>query len=128
MFKKQYVPMFTPPTLKRRTNAEHKVISKRDEERMNNVLKEQHEVREMLNRSLEYRNSFLRSQRIMNYQAEKARLLAYESRVINNIRFYAPPVKISEFANSQNRLEQIERQMNEDLAGDGLFGERTRYY
>ena len=120
--------MFTPPTLKRRTNAEHKVISKRDEERIKNVLKEQHEVREMLNRSLEYRNSFLRSQRIMNYQAEKSRLLGYESRVINNIRFYAPPVKISEFANSQNRLEQIERQMDEDLAGDGLFGERTRYF
>ena len=104
------------------------MISKRDEERIKNVLKEQHEVREMLNRNLEYRNSFLRSQRIMNYQAEKSRLLGLESRVIGSIRYYAPPVKISEFANSQNRLEQIERQMNEDLAGDGLFGERTRYF
>jgi hypothetical protein len=121
--------MFTPPPLKRRTNAEHKVISKRDEERMKNVLKEQHEVREMLNRNLEYRNSFLRSQRIMNYQAEKSRLLGLESRVIGSIRYYAPPVKIGEFGDSEDRLQQIERQMDATLAGDGLFGgERSRYY
>ena len=127
MFKRAYVPMFTPPLLKRRTNAEHKVISKRDEERIKNVLKEQHEVREMLNRSLEYRNSFLRSQRIANYQAEKSRLLGYESKVIGNIRFYAPPVGIDSFADSKNRLEQIERTMDADLAGGELFeGERLR--
>jgi len=106
---------------------EHKVISKRDEERIKHVLNEQHKVREMLNRSLEYRNSFLRSQRIANYQAEKSRLLGYESKVIGNIRFYAPPVGIDSFADSKNRLEQIERTMDADLAGGELFeGERLR--
>ena len=57
MFKKQYVPMFTPHALKRKTNVEHKVISKRDEERIKNVLNEQHKVREMLNRNLAYRTT-----------------------------------------------------------------------
>ena len=114
MFKKQYVPMFTPPPLKRRTNAEHRVISKRDEERIKNVLNEQHKVREMLNRNLEYRNSFLRSQRIVNYQAEKSRLQGLESKVIGNLRYYAPPVKIDEFADSESRLQQIEKKMNAD--------------
>jgi hypothetical protein len=129
MFKKQYVPMFTPPPLKRRTNAEHKVISKRDEEKLKNVMNEQHKVREMLNRNLEYRNSFLRSQRIMNYQAEKSRLLGLESKVIGNIRFYAPPVGIASFADSKNRREQIDKQMAADVEGDALFeGERSRFY
>jgi hypothetical protein len=114
MFKKQYVPMFTPPPLKRSNHVEHKVISKRDEERIKNVLNEQHKVREMLNRNLEYRNSFLRSQRIVNYQAEKSRLQGLESKVIGNLRYYAPPVKIDEFADSESRLQQIEKKMNAD--------------
>ena len=117
MFKTQYVPMFTPHSLKRKTNAEHKVISKRDEERIKNVLNEQHKVRDMLNRNLAYRNDFLRSQRIMNYQAEKSRLQSLESPVIGNLRYYAPPVKIDDFPDSRNRLVQLERKMDQDLIG-----------
>jgi hypothetical protein len=121
--------MFTPPPLKRSNHVEHKVISKRDDERIKNVLNEQHKVREMLNRNLEHRSRFLRSQRIMNYQAEKSRLLGLESKVIGNIRFYAPPVGIDDFADSENRLQQIERQMDSDLAGGGMFErERSRFY
>ena len=115
MFKKQYIPMFTPHSLKRQTNVEHKVISKRDEERIKNELNEQHKVRDMLNRNLAYRNDFLRSQRIMNYQAEKSRLQGLESRVIGGLRYYAPPVKIDDFPDAENRLVQLERKMNQDL-------------
>ena len=106
--------MFTPPPLKRRTRVEHKVISTWDEERIKNGLNEQHKVSEMLNRNLEYRNSFLRSQRIVNYQADKSRLQGLESKVIGNQRYYAPPVKIDEFADSESRLQQIEKKMNAD--------------
>jgi len=74
MFKKKYVPMFKPHTQKRKNKIEHQIMSKRDEERIKNVLNEQHKVREMLNRNLAYRNDFSRSQRILNYQAEKSRL------------------------------------------------------
>ena len=130
MFKKQYVPMFTPPPLKRKTNAEHKVISKRDEERIKHVLSEQHKVRDMLNRNLEYRNNFLRSQRIMNYQAEKSRLQGLETRVIGNIRYYQPPVRIAEFADSENRRQQIDRQMDADMINSNSpdFFYHTRYF
>lgn len=115
MFKKQYIPMFTPHSLKRKTHVEHKVISKRDEERIKNVLNEQHKVRDMLNRNLAYRNDFLRSQRIMNFQAEKSRLQGLESTVIGNLRYYAPPVQIDDFPDAANRLDQLERKMNQDL-------------
>jgi hypothetical protein len=107
--------MFTPHSLKRKTNVEHKVISKRDEERIKNVLNEQHKVRDMLNRNLAYRNDFLRSQRIMNYQAEKSRLQSLERPVIGNLRYYAPPVKIDDFPDAASRLDQLERKMNQDL-------------
>ena len=120
--------MFTPHSLKRKTNVEHKVISKRDEERIKNVLNEQHKVRDMLNRNLAYRNDFLRSQRIMNYQAEKSRLQGLESRMIGNLR-YAPSVQIDDFPDSPNRLVQLERKMNQDLnhrSGPDFY--TTRYF
>ncbi len=130
MFKKQYVPMFLPPPLKKRTNVEHKVITRRDEERIKNMLKEQHKVREMLNRNLTYRNDLLRSQRIRNYQAEKSRLIGLESQQIGNLRYYAPPVRIDSFAdNSEHRLDQINAQMNQDMLhrmGPDFYN--TRYY
>ena len=128
MFKKQYIPMFTPHSLKRKTKAEHKVISKRDEERIKNVLNEQHKVRDMLNRNLAYRNDFLRSQRIMNYQAEKSRLQGLDSRMKGNLR-YAPSVQIDDFPDSPSRLVQLERKMNQDLihrSGPDFY--TTRYF
>ena len=116
MFKNQYVPMFLPPPLRKRTNVEHKVITRRDEERIKNMLKEQHKVREMLNRNLAYRNDFLRSQRIRNYQAEKSMLIGLESQQIGNLRYYAPPVRIDSFAdNSKHSLDQINAQMKQDM-------------
>ena len=115
MFQKRYVPMFTPPPQKRRTHVEHKVISKRDEERIKHVLKEQPKILEMLNRNLDYRNSFLRSQRIMNYQAEKSRLQGLEDKNIWPLRYYAPPVKIDDFPDSWGRMEQIQSKMDADL-------------
>ena len=93
MFRKQYVPMFTPHSLKRKTQIEHKVISKRDEEKIKNIRREESKVREMLNQNIEFRNDFLQSQRSMNYQAEKSRLIGVESQIIGNPRCYAPPVK-----------------------------------
>jgi len=130
MFKKQCVPIFTPHSLKRTTHIEHKVISKRDEERIKNVLNEQHKVREMLNRNLAYRNDFLRSQRIINYQAEKSRLQGLESKVIGNLRYYAPPVKIDDFANAEGRMEQIDKKMDADMIHKNSpdFFYTTRYF
>ena len=130
MFKKQYVPMCLPPPLKKRTNVEHKVISKRDEERSKNMLNEQHKVREMLNRNLQYGNDFLRSQRIRNYQAEKSRLMGLDSQQIGNLRYYPAPVKIDSFAEgSEHRLDQLNAQMNQDMLhkmGPDFYN--TRYY
>ena len=119
MFKKQYVPMFTPHSLKRNNHVEHKVISKRDEERIKNMLNEQHKVRDMVNRNLQYRNDFLRSQRIINYQAEKSRLQGLEAGVIGNLRYYAPPVKIDDFSHAAHRLDQLEKKMNQDMIHRG---------
>jgi len=130
MFKKQYVPMLTPNTMKKKTHMEHKVISKRDEERIKNIRNEQHKVIEMLNRNLEYRNNFLRSQRIMNYNAEKSRLVGLESQIIGNLRYYAPPVGLDDFPNSKNRLDQLEKKMDADMihknSPDFFF--HTRYF
>jgi hypothetical protein len=130
MFKKQYVPMLTPNTMKKKTHMEHKVISKRDEERIKNIHNEQHKVIEMLNRNLEYRNNFLRSQRIMNYNAEKSRLIGLESQIIGNLRYYAPPVGLDDFPKSKNRLDQLEKKMDADILdpkGPNFFF-NTRYF
>ena len=122
--------MFTPPPQKRRTHVEHKVISKRDEERIKHVLKEQPKILEMLNRNLEYRNSFLRSQRIMNYKAEKSRLQGLEDKIIWPLRYYAPPVKFDDFPDSWGRMEQIQSKMDADLVSmsNADFFYHSRYF
>ena len=107
-----------PHTMKRKSNVEHKVISKRDEETIENMINEQRKVRDMLNRNLSYRNDFLRAQRIRHFQYEKSRLIGLENGVIGNLRF-APSVKIDDFPDAPNRLAQLERKMNEDLIGRG---------
>ena len=69
----------------------------------------------MLIENLQYRNDFLRSQRIMNFKFEKKRLIALEAQVIPNLRYYAPPIKLDDYPDAPNRLEQLERKMKEDL-------------
>lgn len=120
MFKKQYVSLFKPHALKSKSNIEHKVISKRDEEKIKNIIKEQPKVREMINTSLQHRNDFLRSQKIINYQYEKSRLQGLESRVVGNLRYYAPPIKIDDFPTNANdpeynRMKQLDRIMDQEL-------------
>ena len=41
-------------------------FSKRDKEKVKNMIKEQLKIRDMINTNLKYRNDFLRSQRIMD--------------------------------------------------------------
>jgi len=122
--------MFTPHSLKRKTHVEHKVISKRDEERIKNISREEPKVREMLNRNIEYRDNFLRSQRIMNYQAEKSRLIGVESNIIGNLRFYAPPVGLDDYPDSKDRLDQLEKKMKIDMIHKNSpdFFYHTRYF
>ena len=109
------MPLFVPHNKQNKSHIEHKVISKRDEEKNKNIFNEQHKVREMLNRNLQYRNDFLRSQRILNYQYEKNRLIGLEAKVIGNLRYYAPPIRNDEYPDSTNRLEQLEKKMSQDL-------------
>ena len=49
MFKKQYIP-FGPKKTNVKSSAEYKIISKRDEEKIKNIISEQPKIREMLNK------------------------------------------------------------------------------
>ena len=69
----------------------------------------------MLNKNLQYRDDFLRSQRIINYNYEKSRLIGLENNVIRGLRFYAPRVKLDDFANSRNRKQQLDRKMEQEF-------------
>ena len=109
--------MLKPPNKKRKSHIEHQVISKRDEERIKNIHNEQHKIRDMLNTSLHYRNDFLRSQRILNFQYEKSRLIALENKVIPNLRYWAPPIRNDDYPDAKDRLEQQESKMKDDLIG-----------
>ena len=71
MFKKQYIPFSKPHKSKSKSHIEYQIISKRDHERIKNIINEQEKVRTMLNTNLQRRNEFLRSQRIINFQYEK---------------------------------------------------------
>jgi hypothetical protein len=115
MFKKQYIPLLKPPNKKSKTHIEHQVISKRDEERIKNIHNEQHKIRDMLNKSLQYRNDFLRSQRILNFQYEKSKLIALENKVVPNLRYWAPPIRNDDYPDAKDRLEQLELKMKDDL-------------
>ena len=80
----------------------------------------------MLNKSLQYRNDFLRSQRILNFQFEK---IALEAKVAQNLKFYAPPIKLDDYPDVPNRLEQLERKMKEDLISkSGPDFHNSRFY
>ena len=112
--------MFRPHALKNKSNIEHKVISKRDEEKIKNMIREQPKVREMINRNMQYRDDFLRSQKLINYQYEKSRLIGLENRNIQNVRFYRPPVMIDDFPSDPNdpdydRLKQINKKIDQEL-------------
>ena len=82
----------------------------------------------MLVENLQYRNDFLRSQRIMNFQFEKNKL-ALEAKANPNLRYYAPPIKLDDYPDAPNRLEQSEKKMKEDLirkSGRDVF--HSRFY
>ena len=66
----------------------------------------------------------------MNYQAEKSRLIGVESQIIGNLRFYAPPVKLDDFSDSKDRLDQLEKKMNVDMIHKNSpdFFYHTRYF
>ena len=69
----------------------------------------------MLNKNLQYRDDFLRSQRIINYNYEKSRLIGLENNVIRGLRFYAPPVKLDDFADAEDRKQQLDRKMEQEF-------------
>ena len=71
-------------------SVEFQITSKRDEERIKNIIREQPKVADMLNSSITRRNNFLKAQRIANYQNEKSRLIGLESQLIGPLRYYAP--------------------------------------
>ena len=82
----------------------------------------------MLNKNLQYRNDFLRSQRIINYNYEKSRLIGLENNVIRGLRFYAPPVKLDDFADSQDRKQQLDRKMEQEFINpDQRFLHNNRF-
>ena len=129
LFERRYTPSLKPFNKQIESHIEHKVISKRDEERIKNIISEQPKVRRMLVENLQYRNDFLRSQRIMNFQFEKNRLIALEAKVTPNLRYYAPPLKLDDYPDAPNRLEQLERKMKEDLIGkSGPDFHNTRFF
>ena len=107
LFEKQYIPSLKPFNKQNKSHIEHKVITKRDEERIKNIISEQPKMRKMLNENLQYRNDFLRSQRIMNFQFEKNKLIALEAKVVPNLRYYAPPIKLDDYPDAPNRLQQL---------------------
>ena len=94
---------------------DYKIISKRDEEKIKNIIAEQPKIKEMINRNLQYREDFLRSQRITNYQYEKSRFIGLENRMIGGLRYYAPTIKLDDFPDSENRRQQLYRTHEEDL-------------
>ena len=69
----------------------------------------------MLSRNLQYRDDFFSSQRIINYQYEKSRLIGLENRIIGGLRNHAPTIKLDDFPDSENRRQQIYRTHEEEL-------------
>ena len=128
MFKKQYIP-FGPKKTNVKSSAEYKIISKRDEEKIKNIISEQPKIREMLNKNLQYRDDFLRSQRIINYNYDQSRLIGLENNVIRGLRFYAPPVKLDDFADSRDRKQQLDRKMEQEFINpDQRFLHNNRFF
>ena len=107
--------MVKPPNKKRKSHIEHQVISKRDEERIKNIHNEQLKIRDMLSKSLQYRNDFLRSQRILNFQYEKSRLIALENKVIPILGYWVPSIRNYDYPDAKDKLEQKELKMKDDL-------------
>ena len=92
-------------------------FSKRDEEKVKNMIKEQPKIRDMINTNLQYRNDFLRSQRILNYEMQKSRLVGLEGTLVNAVRYYRPPaVRLGDFPDSPDRMNQIINQQQVDIA------------
>ena len=102
-------------------------FSKRDEEKVKNMIKEQPKIRDMINTNLQYRNDFLRSQRIMSYEMEKSRLIGLEGRLVGAVRYYRPPaVQLGDFPDSPDRMRQIINQSQMDI--DEYRGMRPHRY
>jgi hypothetical protein len=92
-------------------------FSKRDEEKVKNMIREQPKIRDMINTNLQYRNDFLRSQRMMNYEMEKSRLMGLEGRLVGAVRYYRPPaVRMADFPDAPDRMNQIINQQDVDIA------------
>jgi aspartyl aminopeptidase len=91
-------------------------FSKRDEEKVKNMIKEQPKIRDMINTNLQYRNDFLRSQRIISYDLEKSRLIGLEGGLVGAVRYYRPPaVRLEDFADAPDRMNQIINQQAVDI-------------
>ena len=92
-------------------------FSKRDEEKVKNMIKEQPKIRDMINTNMQYRNDFLRSQRLMSYDMEKSRLMGLEGQLIGAVRYYRPPaVRLGDFGDAPDRMSQIINQEAVDIA------------
>ena len=104
-------------------------FSKRDEKKIKNIISEQPKIREMLNNNLQYGHDVLRSQRIINYKYETSRLIGLENNVIRGLRFYAPPVKLDDFADSRDRKQQLDRKMEQEFINpDQRFLHNNRFF
>lgn len=119
MIKKEYIPMLAYAHNKPKSNVEHRHISKRDEERIKNMIREQPKVREMLNKNLQYRDDFLRSQKLINYKMEKSRLMAIENEVIGNLRYV---VRGDNFRKSLDRMQQVDELINDEVISQRHYG------
>ena len=71
-----------------KSNKEMRVISKRDEERIKSIIREEPKIQKLMHDRVDYRNNFLKSQKLINYSHEISRLQGLEGKIINNVRYH----------------------------------------
>lgn len=103
----------TPKKGKVGKNVYSQILNQQDEFKLKNMMRETPKLLFEKQQSIAIRNDFLKSQKIVNYQNEITRLTNIEKSVIPNLRF--PPSRGGSYGDSGDRIEQLQRQINENI-------------
>ena len=117
MFKKEgskrHVPWHKPnPPM---NNMEVRVVTKGDEEKIKNILKEQPKLRQLITERIDLRNNFLKSQKLASYRNEISRLIGIEDRLVTDLRYATRqyrPVRLRELQEHRDRLNEAKLENN----------------
>jgi hypothetical protein len=90
-----------------------KIYTRQELARLKRLLKQIPLHRQMRQDNLISQANFKNFQQLQQLQNERQRVIGFESNVIPSLRYRVPVSSGGSFANSKNRLEQLEAQMNQ---------------